>query len=310
MHHTGTNVMAIDDHTLSVAAVGASAGGVEALKNFAQNLPPDLPYAVLVVLHMPFGAPSVLGQILARNAPLPTNAAVDGERLQPGTIRVSVPNRHLIVDGDRIALSESPTENGHRPAINTLFRSVATAFGRRAVGILLSGVLDDGTLGLAAIRSHGGTTIAQSPTDALFPTMPLNAIEAGVVDHESSATDLGRLLAELASDPTPELENRIAMAPRFATDLDAGLPGPLSGLACPACHRSVRAVSGDDYRCRVGHVWTAAALLGTHDTGVDNARSLAIRSLQEKARLSRRLAEQELRHRASGACAEQRAAHG
>jgi two-component system, chemotaxis family, protein-glutamate methylesterase/glutaminase len=177
-----------------VVAVGASAGGVEALTHFAAGLPPDLPYAVLAVLHMPAGVPSVLARILDRNGPLPAAEAVDGAPLEPGTIRVAVPNRHLLVYDRRIALSEGPSENGHRPAINALFRSVALHFGPRAVGVLLSGVLDDGTLGSAAIRSRGGTTIAQSPADALFPAMPLNAIDAGVVDRQVGALEAGRLL--------------------------------------------------------------------------------------------------------------------
>lgn len=294
--------MAIDNSELNVVAVGASAGGVEALREFAAGLPPNLHYAVLVVLHVPAQAPSVLARILARDARLPTAQAVDGEPLQPGTIRVSVPNRHLLVDDHRIVLSEGPTENGHRPAVNALFRSVALNFGPRAVSVLLSGVLDDGTLGSAAIRSRGGTTIAQLPGDALFPAMPLNAIEAGVVDHQASAGEVGKLLEELASrdfevremepDPRMELENRIAMARRFSTEIDADALGPPSGYTCPDCNGSLIAVSEGNYRCRVGHAWTADALLRARDDEVENALWIAIRSLQEKAKLSRRLAEQ------------------
>jgi two-component system, chemotaxis family, protein-glutamate methylesterase/glutaminase len=294
--------MATEHTTTNVVAVGASAGGVEALKSFAAGLPPDLPHAVLVVLHMPTHAPSVLARILARTAALPTAEAVDGEPLQPGTIRVAVPNRHLLVDENRVALSQGPTENGHRPAVNALFRSVALTFGPRAVGVLLSGVLDDGTLGSAAIRSRGGTTIAQSPADALFPAMPLNAIAAGVIDHKVDAAEIGGLLKKFADrdfeehemqpDPRMELENRIAMAGRFSTDIDAEILGPPSGYTCPDCNGSLAAVSEGNYRCQVGHAWTADALLRARDDEVENALWIAIRSLQEKAKLSRRLAEQ------------------
>ncbi len=226
--------MATENSALNVVAVGASAGGVEALTNFAAGLPPDLPYAVLVVLHVPVGAPSVLARILDRAGPLPAAQAVDGEALQAGTIRVAVPNRHLLTYGRKIALSDGPTENGHRPAINALFRSVALAFGHRAVSVLMSGVLDDGTLGTAAIRSRGGTTIAQSPDEALFPAMPLNAIDAGVVDHQVGAVEVGGLLKQLADrefeeramepDARMDLENQIAMARRFSTDFDTPRP--------------------------------------------------------------------------------------
>jgi two-component system, chemotaxis family, protein-glutamate methylesterase/glutaminase len=294
--------MAIENTTLNVVAVGASAGGVEALTNFAAGLPPDLPCPVLVALHMPAGAPSVLARILDRNGPLPAAQAVDGAALEPGTIRVAVPNRHLLLHNHQIALSEGPTENGHRPAINALFRSVALIYGPRAVGVLLSGVLDDGMLGCAAIRSRGGTTIAQTPTDALFPAMPLNAIEAGVVDHEVAAIEVGGLLKQLAyrvfeeremeSDARMELENRIAMARRFSTEIDAEALGPPSGYTCPDCNGSLIAVSDGNYRCHVGHAWTADALLRARDDEIESALWVAMRSLQEKAKLSRRLADQ------------------
>jgi two-component system, chemotaxis family, protein-glutamate methylesterase/glutaminase len=292
--------MAVQNNTPNVVAVGASAGGVEALTSFAAGLPPELPYAVLVALHMPPEAPSVLARILDRSGPLPAAEAVDGAPLEPSTIQVAVPNRHLLLHDHRIVLSEGPTENGHRPAINALFRSVALVYGRRAIGVLLSGVLDDGTLGSAAIRSQGGTTIAQSPTDALFPAMPLNAIEAGVIDHEAAAIEVGGLLKMLADrasderemgrDARMELENRIAMARWFSTDIDTEALGPPSGYSCPDCDGPLIAVSDGNYRCPVGHAWTADALLRARDDEVESALWLAMRSLQEKAKVSRRLA--------------------
>jgi two-component system, chemotaxis family, protein-glutamate methylesterase/glutaminase len=302
MRGTVASVMATEDNTFNVVAVGASAGGVEALTHFAAGLPPDLPYAVLVVLHMAVGAPSVLARIMDRSGPLPTAEAVDGEPLEPGTIRVAVPNRHLLTYDRRIALSEGPTENGHRPAINALFRSVALNFGPRAVSVLLSGVLDDGTLGTAAIRSRGGTTIAQSPDDALFPAMPLSAIEAGVVDLQVGAFEVGGVLKQLADrgfeeremepDARMQVENRIAMARRFSTDVDAAALGPSSGYTCPDCNGTLVSASEGNYRCHVGHAWTADALLRARDDEIESALWIAIRSLQEKAKLSRRLAGQ------------------
>jgi two-component system, chemotaxis family, protein-glutamate methylesterase/glutaminase len=222
--------------------------------------------------------------------------------LEAGTIRVAVPNRHLLLDDHRIVLSEGPTENGHRPAINALFRSVALIFGQRAVGVLLSGVLDDGTLGCAAIRSRGGTTIAQTPTEAMFPAMPLNAIAAGVVDHQVAALEVGGLLKQLADrrfedsamepDDRMELENRIAMAGKFSTEFDTEELGPPSGYTCPDCNGSLISVSEGNYRCQVGHAWTSDALLRARDDEIEGALWVAMRSLQEKTKLSRRLAEQ------------------
>lgn len=284
-----------------VVAVGASAGGVEALSRLAAGLSADLPYAYLVVLHFPAGAPSILARILDRSGPLPAVTAEDGAPLEPGRIYVSRPDRHLLVADHRVVLSQGPTENGHRPAINALFRSVAVAFGPRAVGVLLSGMLDDGVLGLGAIRSRGGTTIGQAPEDALFAALPTNARDAGVLDRLAAASEIGAVLKELAQkeieDPTVEpdaaldLENRIAMTARFSTDFDTQELGAPSGYTCPDCNGSLITITEGHFRCQVGHAWTADALLTARDAEVESALWVALRSLREKAKLARRLAE-------------------
>jgi two-component system, chemotaxis family, protein-glutamate methylesterase/glutaminase len=163
-------------------------------------------------------------------------------------------------------------------------------------------VLDDGVLGLAAIRSRKGTTVVQHPDDALYPSMPINALQAGVVDHQVAAINVGALLAKLAErkieerdmepDESMELENRIAMGRRFATSFDAEALGPHSGYTCPDCNGSLMNVSENNYRCRVGHAWTADALLKARDDEIENALWVALRSLREKVTLSRRLASQ------------------
>lgn len=282
-------------------AIGASAGGVEALSNLAAGLTADIPFAYLMVLHVPAGAPSILARIIDRSGPLPAVAAEDGAPLEPGRIYVGVPDRHLLVADHRVMLSQGPTENGHRPAINALFRSVAVTFGPRAIGVLLSGVLDDGVLGMGAVRSRGGTTICQSPDDALFPAMPINAREAGVVDRQAAAADIGAVLKELSNreikefdmerDAAMELENRIAMMSRFATDFDTEKLGEPSGYTCPDCNGSLVSISEGNFRCQVGHAWTAEALLSARDNELEGALWIAVRSLQEKARLARDMAD-------------------
>jgi two-component system, chemotaxis family, protein-glutamate methylesterase/glutaminase len=284
-----------------VVAIGASAGGVEALSRLAAGLSSDLPYAYLMTLHIPAGAPSILARIVDRSGPLPAAAAENGGPLEPAQIYVATPDHHLLVDDHRVVLSQGPTENGHRPAINALFRSVALAFGPRAVGVLLSGVLDDGVLGLDAIRARGGITIGQSLDDALFPALPGKAQEAGILDHQAAAADVGELLRKLSHreikdlsmepDARMELENRIAMTPRFSTAFDSQELGPASGYTCPDCNGSLAAVSEGHFRCRVGHAWTPDSLLAARDDEVENALWVALRSLQEKAKLARQLAD-------------------
>ena len=265
-----------------VVAIGASAGGVEALSNLAAGLSTDLPYAYLMTLHIPAGAPSILARIVDRSGPLPALTAEHGASLKPAHIYVARPDRHLLVADHLVVLSQGPTESGHRPAINALFRSVALAFGPRAVGILLSGVLDDGVLGLEAIRSRGGTTIGQSLDDALFPALPAKARDAGVLDQQAAAADIGEMLKQLSqhqirepnveADARMELENRIAMTRRFSTSFDTQELGPASGYTCPDCNGSLVSVGEGHFRCRVGHAWTPDSLLAARDNEVEEGQ--------------------------------------
>jgi two-component system chemotaxis response regulator CheB len=214
---------------------------------------------------------------------------------------VAVPDRHILIDDHRVVLTEGPTENGHRPAINALFRSVALNSAQTAIAVVLSGVLDDGVAGAAAIKARGGITVAQRPADAVFPAMPQNAIDAGVIDHQAAATEMGPLLAQLAGrefeervmepDAGLELENRIAMGSKFSLEFDGESLGPHSGNICPDCGGSLMTTTHNSFRCRVGHAWTGDALLQARDHEVDQAIWIALRSLQEKARMARKMAD-------------------
>jgi two-component system chemotaxis response regulator CheB len=182
-----------------VIVVGFSAGGVEALTRIIADLPADLPAAILIVHHFPAHSVSTLPRILRRVGGLPAAHAVDGERIRPGHIYVGRPQRHLLVNGDRIQLSHGPKENGYRPAIDSLFRTAARSYGPRVIGVLLSGTLDDGTNGLQVIKQCGGLAVVQRPEEALFGDMPANAMQLVAVDYVESAAALGRLLTRLVS---------------------------------------------------------------------------------------------------------------
>ncbi|UXA20458.1 chemotaxis protein CheB [Mycobacterium sp. SMC-4] len=283
-----------------VIAVGGSAGGVEALCKVAAGLPADLPYAVLMALHLPAAGPSVLAQIIDRHSAMSAVAAEHGAALLAGRIYVAVPGRHLLTHDHQIVLSDGPTENGHRPALNAMFRSVAVAFGPSAIGVVMSGVLDDGVLGLAAIRARGGITLCQTPSDAMFSAMPTHALQAGVVDQTATAHEMGPLVGKLCARrpdrmPRPpdgylELENRIAMADRFSADIGAESLGPPSGFTCPDCNGSLHEVGDGRFRCQVGHAWTGDSLLSACDDEVQRALWVAVRSLHEKSRLAHQLA--------------------
>src|SRR5688572_1864255 len=155
-----------------IIVIGASAGGVEALKQLASQLPENFPAAVLMVLHVSPHGYSVLPNILNRAGPLKAMHPLEGQAIERGRIYVAPPDHHLLVKPGYITLARGPKENGHRPAVDPLFRSAARSYGQRVIGIVLSGVLDDGTAGLLAVKMRHGLAIVQHPEDALYSAMP------------------------------------------------------------------------------------------------------------------------------------------
>lgn len=286
--------------TRDVVVVGASAGGVEALRALVGGLPPDFPATVLVVLHVPASGSGALAAILDRSGPLPAFAATAGEHLRRSTVVVASPDRHLLLTDDHVALSVGPRENGHRPAVDALFRSAARAVGPRAIGVVLSGMLDDGSAGLIAVRSQGGLGVVQDPADALYPAMPRNAIQAARPEHVVPLAEipglLDRLVREEAPPPPPRdehLEIEVADA-TFDLHVLAGdhHPGEPSGFSCPNCAGVLWRIEDHGFlrfRCRVGHAWSAESLLHEQSGVLDGALWMALRSLEERAALHREL---------------------
>jgi two-component system chemotaxis response regulator CheB len=166
-----------------IIVIGASVGGVETLTQLVAHLPEDLPAAVFVVLHISPDAPSVLGRILSRSGPLPARAAQDDEPIQHGRIYVAPPDHHMLVKQGYVSVVRGPKENRPRPAIDPLFRSAAAAYRSRVIGVVLTGLLDDGTAGMLAVKRCGGTAIVQDPEEALYPDMPRSVLETMQVDY-------------------------------------------------------------------------------------------------------------------------------
>jgi two-component system chemotaxis response regulator CheB len=287
-----------------LVVVGASAGGVEALRALVGGLRADFAASVVVVLHVPASSPSALPSILSRAGRLPVRQAANEDPLIPGTILVAPPDHHVIVYDDAVTLSRGPRENGHRPAIDVLFRSAARTKASRVVGVVLSGGLDDGAAGMHAIAQRGGACVVQDFADALHSSMPRAAAAAVPEALLVPMSRMGEALHELVGtpvvgtdDPPPSPGPTMEMETRMA-DLDPKAmhaehrPGRPSGFACPDCHGVLFELDDEPmlrFRCRVGHAWSPESLVAQQTADLEGALWMALRNLEEKAALSRRL---------------------
>lgn len=303
-----------------IVTIGASAGGIEALTTLVCNLPPDVPAAFFVVVHIPAEAPSALPEILSRAGPLPASSARDGAPIEHGHIYVAPPDRHLLLTPAGMRVVSGPRENRHRPAIDPLFRSAALHFGRRVVGVVLSGALDDGTAGLLAIKRAGGIALVQDPATAAFSSMPESALAYVAVDWCLPVPKLAKKIVALASgtmveeverkgavqvvDETDEMDEEQRTELQVETEI-AGLNpasigrvppnGQLSAFSCPACHGPLWEIQDGSllrFRCRVGHAFTAESVVEGLDDNVEEALWMAVNTLDESEQLHLRLAEQ------------------
>ncbi len=286
-----------------IIVIGASAGGVEALAALAAGLPTDLSAAVFVVLHLPAYGVSVLPAILSRRGPLPARHPVDGEPIRPGHIYVAPPDHHLMLEDGHIRLSRGPSENGHRPAVDVLFRSAARAAGPRVIGVVLTGALDDGTAGLLAVKQRGGLTVVQDPDEALFPSMPRSAVDHVAVDHILTLPAIAPALATLTRAPVSErdmlimpdeMQTEVRVAAMDPAALEAPRAGAPSGYTCPECHGALWEVEDGRmirFRCRVGHAYSPDSLIAHQVRGLEDALWIALRALEESAALAERLTE-------------------
>ncbi|MBS0234812.1 MAG: chemotaxis protein CheB [Proteobacteria bacterium] len=290
-----------------VFAIGASAGGIEALLAIVQDLPSGLPAPILIVVHISPDSPGYLPEILARNGPLPATNAVDGSLMQGGHIYVARPDRHLIVNkGGKIATPRGPRENRSRPAIDPLFRSVALSFGARAVGIVLSGGLDDGAAGLRSIKMCGGTAIVQDPADSIVDSMPMSAMRNATIDYCLPASEIAFRISELAHEEPErklmavekqerkQIEREVAIAGKSSEGFAIREFGTPSIFTCPECHGALMRIRGDNpvrFRCHTGHAYTAETLLSELRETTEQAIWGAVRSLHEEAMLFDHIAE-------------------
>ena len=180
-----------------IVVIGASAGGVQALRELTAELPSRLDAAILVVVHMPPWWETNLASILSRKGGIQGVRASSDQPIEPGRIYIAAPDHHLLVDNGRIHLWRGPKENIHRPAINALFRSAAVTYRERVIGVILSGARDDGSTGLWWVKRYDGLAVVQDPADAQHPEMPSNALQHVSADYILRAAEIGKSLPNI-----------------------------------------------------------------------------------------------------------------
>ncbi|MEZ4601250.1 MAG: chemotaxis protein CheB [Syntrophotaleaceae bacterium] len=291
------------DMTRDIVVIGGSMGAIEGLKSLLAELPPDLPAAFFAVIHTAASSSGDLGAVLSRRSRLPVRSARTGDVWQPGTLTVAPPDHHLLIRNDTVLLSRGPRENRTRPAIDPLFRSAAVCCTTRVIGVILSGYLDDGAAGLAAIKRCGGLTVVLEPSSTPYSAMPQSALRAVDADHCLPLGGIGELLPRLIgrpAPPPPEVPEELKLESRMMERSMVGFgrkkaPGKSTALSCPECGGPLWQMDEEEkivrFRCTVGHAYSEENLLASQSEAAEQALWVALRTLDERARFLRGLAE-------------------
>jgi two-component system, chemotaxis family, protein-glutamate methylesterase/glutaminase len=282
-----------------LVVVGGSAGSFQALQTILAGLPGDYQGAILIAVHTAANSPALLDAALSQVSPLPCRYAVDAETIRKQHVYLAPPDRHLIVSDNLIRVVFGPKQNWHRPAINPLFLSAAKAKGPRVVGVILSGMLDDGTIGLLAVREAGGTTIIQSPGDASYPAMPQNALEYVDADYTVPAAVIPDILVALGREPADDLPvSERASRSAQLTQEDAAMLSWMgekqepTALTCPECGGALSQGTTTGvlhYYCFLGHGYTSESLWNEGFVRAEQTLWLALRTREESVALGERL---------------------
>lgn len=268
-----------------------------ALTQLVAQLPPELPAAVLVVQHLAVhSSGEYLVERLAGHTRLRCQLAAHQQHLRPGHLYLAPPDRHMLLKGLHILITKGPHENHYRPAADALFRSAAASFGPRVIGVVLTGMLHDGTAGLEVIKRAGGTTVVQDPADAEFPSMPESALRNVQIDHTVPLAGMGQLLQRLVGEPRAaeaaipaDIILEASIAERVVgTVEEVSQLGHQVPLTCPECGGSLWEMDHGQvlrYRCHTGHAFTADALMAATQHQLEESMWVALRMLEERKNL-------------------------
>ena len=283
----------------NIIVIGASAGGFDSLKKLVSGFSADLEASVFIVWHISPDISGILPQVLSQHGPLPAANAIDGEPILKSRIYVAPPDHHLLIENDTIRVKKGPKENLFRPAIDPLFRSAAYHYGNKAIGVILSGALDDGVAGLWTIKQNGGIAVVQDPKEASVPSMPATAIREVAVDHIVPISEMSGLLSDLCNVELPEEKSESYKDELTKKEIDIAegenafrtgvfQMGELTPFTCPECHGVLAQITEGArarYRCHTGHAFSAETLLMAVNENIEDSIYNAIRGLEENVML-------------------------
>jgi two-component system chemotaxis response regulator CheB len=289
-------------HPKFIVVIGASAGGINALMEMARSLQKGLDVAYCIVLHLSRkGIGDFVVHRLAQVTAMHCSLAVNGAPIKKDNIYIARPNQHLLVKDNKFLLGAGPEENRFRPSIDVLFRSAAAAYSSHAIGIILSGLLDDGTSGMWAIKRSGGTCIVQDPNQAEYPDMPLSVMNNMEADHVTALEEIGSLISETVKHKkgrkkaVPKdviAESKIAEQTAVGIDDVKKLDVKQSIFACPDCGGGLWEVQNDiikRYRCHIGHAYTERDLVLKQAQAAGATLWAALRMMEERKHLLKKL---------------------
>jgi two-component system chemotaxis response regulator CheB len=281
----------------NIIVVGTSAGGFSAISRLMSTLPEAIDAAMFIVIHV--GRSSLTSVILnhiQKNTSINCRIAEDDEPIKNNTIYLAQADYHLMLEKDKILVKRGAYENHWRPAIDVLFRSAAAAYDSCVIGVILTGLLDDGTSGMSAIQRSGGICIVQDPSDAEFPDMPNNVLNNLDVDYQLPVENMGKVLTDIlkrtdcAVGTVPEevkleaeITKRMSSDPAILEQL-----GDPTMLTCPDCGGTLRKIKEDvvdRYRCFTGHTFTQKTLEEQQIKGLEDSLWVAIRMMEERRNL-------------------------
>jgi two-component system, chemotaxis family, protein-glutamate methylesterase/glutaminase len=281
-----------------IIVTGTSAGGLRALSEMVAHLDPNMDAAVFIVLHL--ARTAVSDFLLLRLQPLTAlkcKIAEDDAYIERGTIYIAPANGHLLIEKDQVKIGYGPEEGRWRPSIDALFRSAAASWSNRVIGIVLTGMLNDGTVGMMAIKKSGGTSIVQDPNEAEFPEMPLSVLDSMEVDHCVPLANMGGLLNEITAAPLTE---QVEAPPEVITEAEIAANvmlgydnveklGQKSKYACPDCGGGLYNIEESNgstrYRCHIGHAYTEDALSEKQNETLESTLWIALRIMEERKNL-------------------------